>query len=132
MMHIKNQLLEHFDDVVDYAGKGVDFLIKNHDSFGYGEFGDHGNSCYKPYKDSVRQLCITNEMIGAVRQAMPKFSDRHIKLSLAVAGDLSLKWVSYDWLCKATARILADESQNIEDLECMANVSRKMRNLGHF
>lgn len=103
------------------AAQGIDILIKYHDCFGYLEFGDTGNACYKPYRDDDQDA--VNEMMAAIRSEMPKHSNRHIRLSEAVAKDIGSNWLSYDWLCKATARILAGE-ESMEELEKQGEFAR--------
>ena len=124
MIVIKGKEYKTYDEVVDYAKDGIDLLIEYHDSFGYKDYGDRGSACWKPIKQSASELRMENEMIGAVRSAMPRGSDRLNKLSEAVAADLNNSYVSYDWLCKASARILCDPNNDIEDLKRLCEFQR--------
>ena len=124
MIVIKGKEYKTYDEVVDYAQNGVDLLIEYHDSFGYKDYGDSGSVCWKPLQQSDSELRMENEMIGAVRSAMPRGSNRFTKLSEAVAADLNKTYVHYDWLCKATARILSDPNNDIEDLKKLCEFQR--------
>lgn len=83
--------------------------IKNlcifHDIFPFSEFTDKGNACYKPFRDD--DPTVVNHLVSEVLTAMPKYGELHKRLSACVAGDLNIKWVTYDNLVKITARILA-------------------------
>lgn len=128
-MIIKGKELKYFTDVVDYARRGIEFLCEYHDSFGYKQFGDRGSSCWKPLKQNQAELTMEDEMIGAVRAAMPHGSALHTKLSKAVAKDLNRTQLQYDWLCKATARILANENEDLDDLKSKAEVQRTIKKI---
>ncbi len=106
------------------AHEGIELLIEYHACFAYSEFGDQGNACYKPYRDD--DLDVVNEMIAAIRTEMPKYSERHEKLSEAVARDIGAKWVSYDWLCKVFARILVG-AEDIDNLKKKCEFARLVR-----
>lgn len=93
-----------YQDVLAFSAKGLDYLRKNHEKYAFEQFGDRGNSCYKPYKDD--DLEIVNMLIGAIRTKMPKKGNLHKDLSECVAADINNTWISYDWLCKACARLL--------------------------
>ena len=95
-----------YQEVLTYSAKGLDYLRKNHGKFAFEQYGEKGNSCYKPYKDD--DLEIVNMLIGAIRTKMPKKGILHKELSEGVASDIHNTWISYDWLCKACARILQD------------------------
>jgi len=93
-----------YQDVLTFSDKGLDYLRANHGRLAFEQFGDRGNSCYKPYKSD--DLEVVNMLIGAIRTKMPKKSILHKDLSKDVATDIHNSWISYDWLCKACARIL--------------------------
>ena len=95
-----------YQDVLAFCEHGIDYLLTNHSRFAFETFGDAGNPCYDPYKND--DLEVVNVLIGAIRTQMPKGSLRHQKLSQGVAADIHNTWVTYDWLCKACARVLQD------------------------
>lgn len=99
-------------------------LCKYHDCFDYAEFGDQGNACYKPYRDD--EQAVVNRLIGNVRTAMPKGSELHVDLAKKVAIDLGLNYVQYDWLCKATARIIAG-IESVDEIVQLGEMSRLIK-----
>ena len=94
-----------YQDALTFSEKGIEYLLANHSRFAFETFGDAAkNPCYDPYKDD--DLDVVNMLIGGIRTKMPKGSPRHQKLSQGVAADIHNTWVTYDWLCKACARVL--------------------------
>lgn len=91
-----------------------------HDIFPFSEFTDKGNACYKPFRDD--DPTVVNPLVSEVLTAMPKNGELHKRLSACVAGDLNIKWVTYDNLVKITTRILAGiESE--DDIRWLAEVA---------
>ncbi len=101
-------------------------LIPYSDCIAWEDFGDAGNPCYDPYTFSspseANEAAIT---IAAVMLEIPKYSQIHNDLAHRVANELENKWVTYDWLIKAVARILTGAT--FDQLLSMAMLSRKVK-----
>lgn len=75
------------------------------------DFGDSGNPCTGRLDilTSANDIQKNAISLSNVKQAMPKYSKLHMKLSPKVASEVGAKWVTYDWLTKILARILEDD-----------------------
>lgn len=90
--------------------------------FAWNEFSDRGGPCYAPDKfDSKAEEEEAAYTRAVSLPAMPKSDKLHTEPSGKPAGCLQNKYVTYDWLVKATARLLT--STLYEELFSMAKLS---------
>lgn len=98
---------------INETKQAIQLLMKHTNCIAWTDFSDRGNSC----TGRLDRLTTANEItknaisLSNVKQAMPKYSNIHEKLSQAVASEIGIKWVSYDCLVKTIARILEDDFQ---------------------
>lgn len=121
-----------FESLVSDVGNAIDkTVIPYSNAFEWSEFGDCGNACYNPFDDLNNDEWFRECLyIGAVRAAMRKGGDRHRNLSHAVVKQLSVSFVSYDWLVKATGRLLAGVD-NFDELQGMAQLAYHVKRFMH-
>ena len=118
--------------MVDFAGmikkaqKGLKLLKRYHECIAWEDYSDRGNSCWKPYRFETSEDREQDALWhAAVKVALAKGSETHIRLSELAAGDLGNKYVTYDWLIKAVARVLKGE--NLNELHEMLILSKKVQ-----
>ena len=104
----------------------INILIPYCDCFVWSELSDKGNPCYDPYKFATKgekyEAAFTH---AAVMLAIPKGGDIHLTLAKEIANLLGNKYITYDWMIKATARVLSRTTA--EELLSMAILSRKIK-----
>ncbi len=104
----------------------MNVLIPYSDCIAWSDFSDRGNPCYKPYKfDSPEEEIEAAFTRAAVMLEIPYCSEIHSILGQKVANELDNKWITYDWLTKAVARILAGTT--FDALLSIAMLSRRVK-----
>lgn len=102
-----------------------EIIIPYCDCFAWNEFSDRGGPCYAPDKfDSKAEEEEAAYTRAASLPAMSKFGELHTELSDKAADCLQNKYVTYDWLVNATARLLT--STSYEELFSIAKLSREV------
>lgn len=117
--------------------RSIRLMISYPSTFGYSDFGDHGNTC-SGRLDRMNELENIDyaESYAAVLIAMPKYSELHKQFAPVLAKELGLKqWPRYDYMVKLIARILGDDdvesSETVEQMCLFASrVQRYMKNTG--
>lgn len=108
-----------FTKMVKKADAGIRIIIKNYDCFEWEVFA---GADFEEESERIEDAL----MQAAVRVAMPKGAPIHILLKQLVTMEVGNKHtVYYDWLVKATARIICTGS--ISELQQLVELSRKIR-----
>lgn len=90
------------------------------------DFSDKGNYCYDPYEFETKEEEIEAAFTrAAVLLKIPKGSDIHISLAKKIANLTGNKYIAYDWMVKAIARILSGTTYN--DLSSMVSLSTAVK-----
>lgn len=118
---------------INETKQAIQLLMKHTNCIAWTDFSDRGNSC----TGRLDRLTTANEIaknaisLSNVKQAMPKYSNIHVKLSQAVASEIGVNWVTYDWLVKTLGRILEEDYQTFyQMLNLSICVKNKMREKG--
>lgn len=105
-------------------------LLATHPSaFDWSSLSDRA---FDPQKLSKEEAIEEAQTLAAVRIAMPKFSDLHRALAKSVSDAVDCKFVSYNWLALAAARILSGATyEEIRQLTRFAlSIQAKMKERG--
>ncbi len=103
----------------------VNHLSTHADCFAWAELGDR-DTRYSTYLFASSQARVRDALANAaIRTVMPKFSKLHKDLAKSVSLILGIRCVTYEWLVKATARLLCDT--DIKNLQKMCKISRAFR-----
>ena len=106
--------------------KGIQELINYHDCVAWLDFSDEGNPCYNPYSfDTHLERELDALQLAAVKVELAKGSYQHKLLVELVSKDIGKKYVTYDWLIKAVARILCGTS--LTELHNMLELSKAVK-----
>lgn len=101
-------------------------IIPYCDCIAWSDFSDKGNPCFDPYEFDSKAEEIEADLTHAfVMLAIPKGGDIHLKLAKEIANLLGNKYITYDWMIKATARVLSRTTA--EELLSMAILSREIK-----
>lgn len=103
-------------------------LISNYlDCINWKDFGDKGSPCYNPLHFSNKNEELQENLtLGFVRTVLNRESSEYKRIASEVASELSLRWVTYDWLCKAITRLIA--KPKYAELESLLLLSRNVKN----
>ena len=102
--------------------EAVDLLSIYPESIAWSDFGDRGNACTGSFKLKDKEEIVEDALaLAAVKICMPKGSMLHRKMARSVAKILNCRWVTYDWLIKVVARIVACGSY--QDFKRMLSLS---------
>jgi len=89
----------------------VELLNKYASNIKWTDFGDAGNSCGRFELETDEEINEYAQAKAAVEIVFQKDPELYQKLSKSVASMLKNRWVTYDWLSKVTARIVAFSTQ---------------------
>ena len=119
--------MENFNEIIVSVKKAMLTITQYHDCIAWIDYSDKGNSCYNPYNSSS-QADRENDALwfAAVKVAIPKGSHDHVSLAKYIAKNLNIKWITYDWLIKAIARVL--NGVTLTEFEKMCKLSRLLKN----
>lgn len=113
--------------------KAIQLIIPHTDCIAWTDFSDKGNSCTGRLDILTDSNDIAQNALSFsnVKQAMPKQSDLHFKLSPKVASEIGANWVTYDWLSKVLGRILEEDYTTFINMFNFSTfVRRKMKEKG--
>lgn len=107
----------NFLQMVALADRKIKLIYQYYNCIAWEDLSDRGNPCYKPTQFSSPQARAYDALwLAAVRAAMGYGSVLHRQLSTAVAQELGVAWVTYDWLAKALGRLCDSSYDELQEM----------------